>query len=153
MNRTERLQVLPDLSYDPISTTVGSREDGVASSSAAMVAGEEEVLERTLSLAEEGGRGEIVTEMVEESGPVVYCDSEEEEEGLGDADIEELAYEGDPLLYSDYEDEGVPNTLTCIYSTIIIIQGFIFTLGVDFSSSITYCQWHFPPNIHVHCVY
>ena len=46
--------------------------------------------------------------LVEESGPVVYNDAEEEEEGgLGDADMEKLAYEGDPLLYSDYEDEGI----------------------------------------------
>ena len=48
------------------------------------------------------------TDIVEESGPVVYSDGEEEEEdGLRDADMEELAYEGDPLLYSDCEDEGI----------------------------------------------
>lgn len=55
--------------------------------------------------AEAEGSGE--PETVEESGPVVYSEGEEEdEEGLGDADMDELAYEGDPLLYSDYEDEG-----------------------------------------------
>lgn len=46
------------------------------------------------------------SETVEESGPVVYSDGEDEE-GLRDADMEELAYEGDPLLYSDCEDEGL----------------------------------------------
>ena len=55
--------------------------------------------------AEAEGSGE--PETVEESGPVVYSEGEEEdEEGLGDADMDELAYEGDPLLYSDYEEEG-----------------------------------------------
>ena len=51
----------------------------------------------------EGGGG-VVSEMVEESGPVEYSDGEEEEGGFGDADMDELAYEGDPLLYSDGEE-------------------------------------------------
>ena len=52
-----------------------------------------------------------LTETVEESGPVVYSDGEEEERegegGLRDVDMEDLAYEGDPLLYSDCEGEGM----------------------------------------------
>ena len=52
----------------------------------------------------EGGGGGVVSEMVEESGPVEYSDGEEEEGGFGDADMDELAYEGDPLLYSDGEE-------------------------------------------------
>ena len=48
-----------------------------------------------------GSGGEVV---VEESGPVVYSDGEEEEEGFGGADVDDLAYEGDPLLYSDAEE-------------------------------------------------
>ena len=54
-----------------------------------------------------------LSEIVVESGPVVYSDGEEggegegEEGGLGDADMDLLAYEGDPLLYSDCEDEGL----------------------------------------------
>lgn len=41
-------------------------------------------------------------DVVEETGPVEYV--EEDEEGIGDDDMENLAYEGDPLLNSDYED-------------------------------------------------
>ena len=49
-----------------------------------------------------------ISETVEESGPVVYSDGEEDEEdGLRDEDMEELVYKGDPLLYSDCEDEGM----------------------------------------------
>lgn len=44
--------------------------------------------------------------VIEESGPVVYAEEEDEEgEGVGDDDIEDLVYEGDPLLNSDYEDD------------------------------------------------
>lgn len=41
-------------------------------------------------------------DVVEETGPVEYV--EEDEEGIGDDDMENLVYEGDPLLNSDYED-------------------------------------------------
>ena len=45
-----------------------------------------------------------VLPVVEESGPVEYCE-EEEEDGLDDDEIEDLAYEDDPLLaHSDTED-------------------------------------------------
>jgi len=47
-----------------------------------------------------------VPEVIEESGPVQYCEEDAEEEGLDDEDMDELAYEGDPLLNSDYEEEG-----------------------------------------------
>ena len=45
-------------------------------------------------------------ELVEESGPVDYC--EDEGEGtLDDSDLEQLTYDDDPLLLlSDYEEEG-----------------------------------------------
>ena len=43
--------------------------------------------------------------VIEESGPVIYAEEDDEEgEGVGDDDIEDLVYEGDPLLNSDYED-------------------------------------------------
>ncbi len=43
----------------------------------------------------------VAGEVIEESGPVEYCEGE----GLGDEDIEDLVYEDDPLLaHSDYED-------------------------------------------------
>lgn len=63
-----------------------------------------------------GGMGEeaISVETVEESGPVVYSDGEDDEGGLRDADMDELAYEGDPLLYSDYEDEGTVHFMTIV---------------------------------------
>lgn len=48
-----------------------------------------------------------VPEVIEESGPVQYCEEDAEEEGLDDEDMDELAYEGDPLLNSDYEEEGM----------------------------------------------
>jgi transcription factor IIIB subunit 2 len=51
------------------------------------------------------GLVETISETVEESGPVVYSDGEDEEDGLRDEDMEELVYKGDPLLYSDCEDE------------------------------------------------
>ena len=42
--------------------------------------------------------------LVEETGPVDYC--QDEGEGVDDSDLEQLTYEGDPLLLqSDYEDE------------------------------------------------
>lgn len=66
-------------------------------------------LKDAMSGAESSGvveEKDLSVETVEESGPVVYSDGEEDEGGLRDADMEELAYEGDPLLYSDYEDEG-----------------------------------------------
>ena len=53
------------------------------------------------------GLVETISETVEESGPVVYSDGEDEEDGLRDEDMEELVYKGDPLLYSDCEDEGI----------------------------------------------
>lgn len=56
---------------------------------------------------------DLSVETVEESGPVVYSDGEDDEGGLRDADMEELAYEGDPLLYSDYEDEGTVHYNNC----------------------------------------
>ena len=44
-------------------------------------------------------------DVVEESGPVEYCDDDEEGEGLDDDEMEELIYEDDPLLaHSDTED-------------------------------------------------
>ena len=46
-----------------------------------------------------------VPDVIEESGPVQYC--EDVEEGLDDEDMDELAYDGDPLLNSDYEEEGM----------------------------------------------
>ena len=45
-------------------------------------------------------------EVIEESGPVEYCEEDAEEEGLDDDEMDELAYEEDPLLNSDYEDDG-----------------------------------------------
>lgn len=60
-----------------------------------------------ISFCEEKDVEAIGDMIVEESGPVEYC--EELEEGIGDHELEQLAYEGDPLLQSDYEDEG-----TCI---------------------------------------
>ena len=66
-------------------------------------------LRAVVSNTESSGLVEVndLSETVEESGPVVYSDGEDEEGGLRDADMEELTYEGDPLLYSDYEDEGM----------------------------------------------
>ena len=60
------------------------------------------------------GEEAISVETVEESGPVVYSDGEDDEGGLRDADMDELAYEGDPLLYSDYEDEGTVHFMTIV---------------------------------------
>ena len=52
-----------------------------------------------------GGDVGVAGGVIEESGPVEYCEEEEEGEGLEDEDIEELIYEDDPLLaHSDYED-------------------------------------------------
>ena len=61
--------------------------------------------ETGVDVKSEGVMGEC--EVVEESGPVQYCEEEEEmeeEEGYGDEEMDELAYEGDPLLQSDHED-------------------------------------------------
>ena len=50
------------------------------------------------------GIGEAEGVVVEESGPVDYC--QDEGEGVNDTDLEQLAYDGDPLLLlSDYEEE------------------------------------------------
>ena len=49
--------------------------------------------------------------VVEESGPVEYCE-DELEEGVDDQELEQLAYKDDPLLHSDYEDEGKPCAVT-----------------------------------------
>ena len=73
----------------------------------------QETVSQTTNLVEETASD--LAETIEESGPVVYSDGEDEE-GLRDADMEELAYEGDPLLYSDCEDEGV----YIIYSVCIL---------------------------------
>lgn len=44
--------------------------------------------------------------VVEETGPVEYCDDEEEEVGLDDDEMEALVYEDDPLLaHSDCEED------------------------------------------------
>ena len=43
-------------------------------------------------------------QIVEESGPVDYC-QDEEEGAMEDAHLEQLAYDGDPLLLSDFEEE------------------------------------------------
>lgn len=44
-------------------------------------------------------------QIVEESGPVDYC-QDEGEAAMEDADLEQLAYDGDPLLLlSDFEEE------------------------------------------------
>lgn len=80
---------------------------------------ESSALNDAISSVESSGGGAmeemaISVETVEESGPVVYSDGEEDEVGLRDADMDELAYEGDPLLYSDYEDEGTVHFMTIV---------------------------------------
>ena len=68
--------------------------------------------ERDNSMAEHNsvGLGEALGtkgdgEIVEESGPVDYC-QDERDGTLEDTDLEQLAYDGDPLLVaSDFEEE------------------------------------------------
>lgn len=55
-------------------------------------------------------------QIVEESGPVDYC--QDEGEGMNDAELEQLAYDGDPLLLlSDYEEEE-EGKQTCTAATV-----------------------------------
>jgi hypothetical protein len=67
----------------------------------------DEVGKAVLSLVgtESGSQDSCVPEEVEESGPVEYCDEDDDGEGLDDEEMEELIYEDDPLLaHSDTED-------------------------------------------------
>lgn len=66
-----------------------------------------ELDQAVLSLVESSDSGSCDPDVMVESGPVKYCDAEEEEEGEGldDEEMEELIYEDDPLLaHSDTED-------------------------------------------------